>query len=199
VVSGALGRHITSHAQRCVRTALIELGDAAAEAGLNVLLQPESRALCRPWSIFGNWEAALELVAECRHPHVKLAVDLDRLLPGNMPQPRLNEIVPFLGQVQIPHAEPLPHFGSRILRPPVGSPPLTARDGLSAQSSAGASRTAASTLATAPSDCVLALQLAGFSEYVELEFWSETIWQSAYESWLPALSQRWNVKPICAN
>lgn len=190
VVGGARGRHIMSHARRCVRSALVELGDAAADAGVTVLLQADSRPLCRPWSFFDKWEDALELVAGCDHPRVKLAVDLHRLLPENAPQRRLDEIVPFLGQVQIPCAESTPFVIGYGLRTSAAPSTVSLRGGLASL---------ATGLAMGPSDRVLALRLAGFTGYVEIEAWSEHVWQTPCESWLAPFAQRWNVLPTRAN
>ncbi|MDA0833029.1 MAG: TIM barrel protein [Planctomycetota bacterium] len=194
VVSGARGRHITSHAHRCIRTALIELGNAAAEVGVTVLLQSESRPLCRPWSIFGNWEQAFDIVASCRHPYVKLAVDLNQLLPVNASRRHLDEIVPFLGQIQLPVTESQLSSDSHI---------SNCRSILSDRNARCADIAEIFTChvghASLTSDRVQSLQHAGFSGYVEFEFWSEAVWQSDYSMWLNTLSHNVNAKSVHTN
>ncbi|MFN0195695.1 MAG: sugar phosphate isomerase/epimerase family protein [Planctomycetaceae bacterium] len=166
VVSGARGYHIQSHARRCTRSALIRLGDAAAEAGLMVTLLPESRPLSRPWSIFRDWEAALDVVVGCDHPHVKLALDIERFRPGLLPTAQLNDIVPYLSHMQI----------SRITATTADTQLLQA--GSEPDSLA---------------EDIAALQHAGFSGYCEYEMWTEATWQSRYEDWLDTLSTGWSV------
>ncbi len=179
VVSGARGYHIQSHARRCTRSALIRLGDAAAEAGLMVTLLPESRPLSRPWSIFRDWEAALDVVVGCDHPHVKLALDLERFRPGTLPTVQLNDIVPYLSHVQI----------SRFARSQE-IPGATAADARSPSPGLDPDALA---------EDISALQHAGFSGYCEYEIWSEATWRSRYEDWLDELRTGWPVVSPSAN
>lgn len=104
VVSGPRAGHTQAHWKRIVRSALIDLGDAAAQYQMQIGLLPVSRqASSQLTFLHTNIESTLETLDSCQHPHVGLALDLhshweDAALRN--PQ-RLAELAPWLRTIAI--------------------------------------------------------------------------------------------------
>lgn len=76
VVTGARAGHTLNHARRLLRDALRELGDAAAQVGVSIAMQPMHRRPIERWSFLNSLDAATEMLAWCDHPHVGMVFDL---------------------------------------------------------------------------------------------------------------------------
>jgi len=79
VMTGSRAGHTLKHAQRIVRDALLELGDAAARRGVQIALQPMHRHRGERWTFLTSLDATLELLESCDHPQLGMVFDVFHL------------------------------------------------------------------------------------------------------------------------
>lgn len=96
VVSGARRSHTKNHAQRMLREALCELGDAAAFYGLQVAVAPLDRGAHDRNSFLTTLDLALEALAPCKHSHVGLVFDFLQIANEPAVCKRMGQIVPWI-------------------------------------------------------------------------------------------------------
>ncbi|MBI3863203.1 MAG: sugar phosphate isomerase/epimerase [Planctomycetia bacterium] len=96
VVSGAKAGHTFNHARRLVREALVELGDAAAAHNLQIAVQFMHRLPVERWSFINTLDAAVELLAGCRHARVGMVFDLFHFWREPELCRRIPQIVPWI-------------------------------------------------------------------------------------------------------
>ena len=96
VVSGGRASHTLSHARRLLREALRELGAAADRQGPSIALAAVPHRSHDRCSFLPSLDAALELLAECNHPRVGLALDFLRIWQEDRLCRRMAEIVPWV-------------------------------------------------------------------------------------------------------
>ena len=79
LISGARAGHTRSHAQRLLRDALRELGDAAGERNLHLALQPMHRAFAGSTTFLTSLDSTLDALGFCNHSRVGMLLDLFHL------------------------------------------------------------------------------------------------------------------------
>lgn len=79
VVTGSRCGHTLNHARRLVRDALLELGDAGAELGVQIAVQPMRPLPAERWTFLTSLDATLDLLHRCNHPQVGFVFDVFHL------------------------------------------------------------------------------------------------------------------------
>ena len=163
VVSGARAGHTFNHARRLLRDALRELGDAAAQHGLAVALQPMHRRPVELWSMLNSLDAALEALDFCDHPHVGLVFDAYHLWDEHDLYRRIPEVVPWIKLATLSDADSAAprrgfHGDEDRCIPGQGVLPLA--------------------------DIVAALELGGYRGAYDVQLTGERCWRSDYASLL---------------
>lgn len=151
VVTGGRNGHTLNHARRLAADALRHLADLAAEHDVTLAVQPMHPLYAERWTFLNNLDAAVDLLSECDHPHLKLAFGTYHLWQ----QPRLLERLPLLaemlGTVQISDGDVRPeHVYQRV---PLGDGRIPLKP------------------------MVQTLLSAGFSGPFEIDLWSDVLWQ----------------------
>ena len=96
VVSGARAGHTFNHARRLLCEAMRELGDAAAETGVSIALQPMHRRPVERWSMLNSLDAALDALTLCDHPHVGIVLDTFHMWDEPQLCERIADIMPHI-------------------------------------------------------------------------------------------------------
>ncbi len=163
VVGGARAGHILTHARRLLRGALRELGDAAAQLGLSIALQPVHGQPIDRWSFLTSLDATLEMLSWCDHPHVGLVFDFfhwwqepDLLL-------RIPEIVPSIKLAALCDVHAPAQCDDHRCLPGQGQLPLA--------------------------EIISALELHGYRGVYEVQLFSDHCWQSNYTTLLAECRQ----------
>lgn len=154
IVSGARAGHTTRHARRLVRDALLELADEAAERDVTLALLPMHPFFARSWTFLNGLDQTLDLLGECRHPHVGLAFDAYHLWQEPRLLERIPEIAGQVAAVQLSDGDGPPRSESDRRLPGRGRIPLGA--------------------------IVQAFLASGYNGCFDVQVWSEETWQSDY-------------------
>jgi len=101
VVSGSRGTHTLNHARRLLLDALRELADDAAEAGVDLALQPMHPMFASEWTFLTTLDETIDILAMADHPRIRLAFDTYHLWQEPDLIARLNGLVPLIGVVQV--------------------------------------------------------------------------------------------------
>jgi len=99
VVTGGRSGHSRGHLGRLLREELPILGDNAVERELKALLHVSGGVGANRWSCLQSVGHALDVVQQCQHPGLGLAVDLRGLARDKVALDRLPELIPHLGLV----------------------------------------------------------------------------------------------------
>ncbi len=75
VYTGSRGIHTHNHSRRLVVGALKELAVAAADAGVDLALEPMNQGCAAEWTFLTSLDDALAVLDQVDHPRVKLAFD----------------------------------------------------------------------------------------------------------------------------
>ena len=97
VVTGTRAGHSRNHVRRLLTEQLSILADNAQCRGVTVLVHVLCGARAARWSCLDSTAQALELVQECQHSRLGLAVDLHGLARDPEALVRLEELVPLMG------------------------------------------------------------------------------------------------------
>jgi sugar phosphate isomerase/epimerase len=163
VVSGARAGHTFNHARRLVCDALRKLGDAAAQDGLAIALQPMHRRPLERWSLLNSLDSALEALSYCDHPHVGLVFDAFHLWQEPQLCRRIADVVPWIKLAALSDAR-------------------SAAPGLHAQSEED--RCLPGQGVVPLSEIVAALEVGGYRGAYDVQLTGERCWQSDYASLL---------------
>lgn len=161
VVSGARAYHTKNHAARLLRDALVELGDAGVELGVQIAVQPMMRGIGSRWTFLNTLDATVEALLKCHHPSVGMVFDTYHLGREVGLGTRMNELVPFIKLVSLSDGEESPASSHREcdrVLPGEGTLPVQS--------------------------IVHALDAAGYSGAYEMQILSETAWNSDYPTLL---------------
>ena len=154
IVSGSRAGHTVRHARRLLVGALQELGDYAAEHNVCLALQPMHPMFERNWTFLNTLDETLDILNRCNHRYIQLAFDVYHLWQ----EPRLLERIPEIASqtltVQLSDWREPPRSENDRSLPGEGEIPLP--------------------------DIVRAFVEAGYSNYFEIEVWSEEVWNSDY-------------------
>ena len=101
VASGSRGTHTLNHARRLLLDALRELADDAAEAGVNLALQPMHQMFASDWTFLNTLDETTDILAMADHPQIGLAFDTYHLWQEPDLTARLSELVPLIEVVQV--------------------------------------------------------------------------------------------------
>ncbi|MCY2965954.1 MAG: TIM barrel protein [Planctomycetota bacterium] len=96
-VTGPRAGHAKPHLKKLLTEELPKLGDHARQRGVAVLLQVLGGAQAMRWSCLESTSAALDLVAQCNHSRVGLAVDLKVLAREPAALARIDQLVDHMG------------------------------------------------------------------------------------------------------
>jgi sugar phosphate isomerase/epimerase len=158
IVAGNRGGHTTNHACRLLRDALLELGDAAAEVDVQLVVQPLNRGLAGRWSFLHNTETCLKVLQTCDHAHVGMALDLYHLGREANLVSRIPELAPWVKLVLVSDSPNTPRDDHDRQLPGAGVLPLAV--------------------------LVQALDLSGYSGWYEMQLLSNAVWSARYDSLL---------------
>ena len=104
VIAGGRNNHIDRHRNRLLNRALEDMLMAAEVAGVTLAIKPMNAACADEWTFQNSLEAALELVAKYRSPHLKLVYDHYHF-PELLDSPTLlRDLAPQLALVQLADA-----------------------------------------------------------------------------------------------
>jgi sugar phosphate isomerase/epimerase len=158
VVSGARAGHTLNHARRLLRDALRELGNAAAQLGVSVALQPVHRRPVERWSFLNSLDAATEMLAWCDHPQVGMVFDLFQVWREPELCRRIPDIVRWIKLAALSDAQAPARSDDDRRIPGQGELPLA--------------------------EIVGALEAAGFRGVYDVQLISEHCWRSDYPTLL---------------
>lgn len=164
VVPGALSGHIRSHARRLLIEALVELTDAATDAGVRLAVQPMHRLFENEWCFLTSLDETLDVLCRFNHPHVGLAFGTYHLWQEPRLLARIPEILPFVAAVQLSDWREPPRCDNDRLLPGDGSIPLA--------------------------ELVAAFEAAGYRGLYEIEVWSRDLWKRDHRSLIGECTQR---------
>ncbi|MFM8584514.1 MAG: sugar phosphate isomerase/epimerase family protein [Planctomycetaceae bacterium] len=99
VTTGGRSGHSRGHLGRLLREELPIVGDNAAERGVRALVHVAGGTATSRWSCLNSVGHALDVVQQCRHSALGLAVDLRGLARDKGAIDRLPELIPHLGLV----------------------------------------------------------------------------------------------------
>lgn len=154
VIGGAQNGHTDRHSRRMVVDGLRELGDAAGQSRLKISLLPMHPFFRKRWTFINSLDAALELISQANHPHIKLAFDAYHLMDEPQVTSRIAQIVDLTGIVQISDADREPVSDQDRLMPGHGKIPLK--------------------------EIIHGFQSAGYNGYFDIQVWSGRVWKSNY-------------------
>lgn len=106
IASGPRAGHTINHARELTIDALKRLGDVASLTGTRLALKTMSCAEARHWTFLDSLHATLELIDDCGHPSVGLALDAELLNQEEQPEELLSDIMPLIAAVQISRWSP---------------------------------------------------------------------------------------------
>lgn len=106
VVTGARCGHTLNHARRLAREALIELGDAGAEKGVQIALQPMRPQSIERWTFLTSLDMTLDLLNRCDHPQVGFVFDVYHLGREIGLESQIPEIAPWIKIASLCDARP---------------------------------------------------------------------------------------------
>lgn len=154
VASGSRGTHTLNHARRLLLDALRELADDAAEAGVNLALQPMHQMFASDWTFLNTLDETTDILAMADHPQIGLAFDTYHLWQEPDLTARLSELVPLIEVVQVSDwHEPVRSRHDRLL-PGDGIIPLA--------------------------EIFECLIRGGYRGHYDLQVWSDQSWQEDY-------------------
>ena len=155
VYSGPRAGHTHNHARRLVRSALDQLLPLAGDVDLDLAIEPMHAGCAADWTYLTELSEALELLAACDSPHLKLAFDTYHLCQNGSVTPVLEQIAPRIAIVQLGDAREPPHGEPN--RAPLGEGKLPLVE------------------------VVKTLQAAGYNGYYDVELMGEDIEQTSYQ------------------
>lgn len=97
VVTSPRAGHSRPHLRRLLAGELPTLGDNAGTRGVSILVQVLGGAAAQRWSCLQSTHEALDLVVDCHHPRVGMAVDLRSLARDPAALGRIDELVEHMG------------------------------------------------------------------------------------------------------
>jgi sugar phosphate isomerase/epimerase len=125
VVTGTRAGHSRNHVRKLLTKQLSIVADSAQCRGVSVLVHVLSGARAARWSCLDSTAQALDLVQECEHSRLGLAVDLHGLARDPEALLRLEELVPLMGLAiirELPRADADPGAGEFSLPPGEAAP-----------------------------------------------------------------------------
>ncbi|MFQ5730805.1 MAG: sugar phosphate isomerase/epimerase family protein [Planctomycetaceae bacterium] len=124
IVGGPRLMHLKGYARSLVVDGLRELADEADALNVDLALQPMHRTFQESWTFLNSLNAAMDVLQRCRHPRVKLAVDVYQLGWDERFLKRLPECVPHIAVVQLADGRRPPQTRFERRRPGEGRLPL---------------------------------------------------------------------------
>lgn len=151
VVTGPLGGHIRSNANRLVVEALKQLVPLAALYGIQLTLQPMHPMFAKSWSFIHSLDETLLLLDRVRDSRLKIDFGTYHLWQEPQLPRRLAELAPRIGLVRIADWGDAPRDDHDRLLPGQGRLPLA--------------------------QVIRTLENNGYSGWYELEVWSRDLWK----------------------
>ena len=158
VYSGPRAGHTYNHAQRLVRSALMELAPQAEELGVTLAVEPMHPGCADQWTFLTTLDDTLELLDAIASPQVKMVLDTYHLGQEEGLVDRLPAILPRVALVQLGDARQPPRGEQNRCRLGEGVVPLT--------------------------EIVAALKASGYNGYYDLELLGEELEAADYPSLL---------------
>jgi sugar phosphate isomerase/epimerase len=128
VVTGTRAGHSRNHVRRLLTEQLSIVADNAQCRGVTVLVHVLTGVRAARWSCLDSTAQALDLVQECQHARLGLAVDLHGLARDPEALARLDELVPLMGLAilrDLPRTEAEAGVPELALNPGGANPPAT--------------------------------------------------------------------------
>lgn len=120
VVTGTRAGHSRNHVRRLLTRQLSIVADNAQSRGVTVLVHVLCGVRAARWSCLDSTAQALDLVQECQHSRLGLAVDLHGLARDPAALARLDELVPHMGLAIL---RDLPRTDADSAEAGIGPPP----------------------------------------------------------------------------
>jgi sugar phosphate isomerase/epimerase len=170
VLPGNKGGYTTNHARKLIIQSIQQLGDAAAEYGVQIALQPVDTKFASDGFFLDSLDKYLDLLRECRHPNVGLKLDVFHLRDTPNLLERIEELQPWIRLVQLSDCfDPINEFD----RCPLGEGTLPLEQ------------------------LVEALETTGYRGFYEVALMSPRIWNSDYEDVIRQIKHSFEVIISC--
>ena len=156
VISGGRCGHTRNHARRLLLSALSELGDHAARAGVMLALHPMNARFAEDWTFLNTLDETLAILDHCRHPAVGIHFDAFHLCREARLLDRIGEIAAQTAVVQFSDWDGTARTATSRSLPGDGILPLA--------------------------EMMQAFATGGYAGHFEISVWSEEVWRSDYEA-----------------
>jgi sugar phosphate isomerase/epimerase len=170
VIPGNKGAYTANHARKLIIDSIQRLGDAAADHGIQIAIQPVDSNFAGDGFFLNSLDHYVELLRDCTHPNIGLNLDVFHL--RNTPNliGRIKELLPWIRLVQLSDCvDPRSEIDRCALGE--GTIPLE--------------------------QLVEALEPSGYRGFYEVSLMSPTIWNSDYEDILRQIKRSFELIVSC--
>lgn len=164
VAPGSRGRYTTRHERRLIVHVLREVSCAAKSLGLRLAVLPMNEQYAGSWTSLYSLQQTADLLAEVGHDGLDMVYDVFQLGRREIDSGALAELAPLIGVVQLSDGPEVP--ASQYDRCLPGDGMLPIRESL------------------------VALFEGGFEGDIDVQIWSDTLWQREPTSLLAACRER---------